>query len=345
MTCSPARLAANRANALNSTGPRTEAGKAATRLNALRHGLAGAGDLVAPGEDAALVAARAAAFVRELGAPGEVGRILAHRAALLSVRMERSAERDEAVVVSNVAAARDEFDRDRLAALAGAIEATDGAGADLRAALAGLETTPEGLDHLIESWRGLRAALGSTDPAVATPASLRATTWLDRPADAPRADLLDRIDAELARLRPLAAGSAALAAAWHDRREDAASIASFDPSPEARLAHRYEAAAERGMYRAIAAIAALRRAREAELLPVGPGSLPAPPSLVPPVVPARPLPAAQPPAAPLGSFRAGTQSSSPPLGAWIGGDREPALLPAEHRKKRPDLRKLGSNRR
>ncbi len=345
MTCSPARVAANRANALKSTGPKTEAGKAKARLNALRHGLAGAGDLVAPGEDAALVAARAAAFVRELGAPGEVGQILAHRAALLSVRMERSAEREEAVVASNVAAARDEFDRDRCAALAGAIEALDGAGADLRAALTELETTPAGLAHLIESWRGLRAALGSTDPAVATPASLRATSWLDRPADAPRADLLGGIDAELARLRPLAAGSAGLAADWHDRREDAASIASFDPSPEARLAHRYEAAAERGMYRAIAAIAALRRAREAEVLPGALGSLPSPPSPLPPAVPARPLPATQPPAAPLGSFRASDQSNSSPVAAWIGSDREPALLPTEPRKKRPDLRKLSSNRR
>ena len=36
------RLKANRANAARSTGPRTKAGKAATRLNALRHGLASA---------------------------------------------------------------------------------------------------------------------------------------------------------------------------------------------------------------------------------------------------------------------------------------------------------------
>jgi hypothetical protein len=36
------RVRANRANAARSTGPRTKAGKAATRLNALRHGLAAA---------------------------------------------------------------------------------------------------------------------------------------------------------------------------------------------------------------------------------------------------------------------------------------------------------------
>jgi hypothetical protein len=40
MAASDRRLRANRANAARSTGPRTKAGKAATRLNALRHGLA-----------------------------------------------------------------------------------------------------------------------------------------------------------------------------------------------------------------------------------------------------------------------------------------------------------------
>src|SRR5581483_6896554 len=35
----PAQIAANQANAKKSTGPRTEAGKAKTRTNAIRHGL------------------------------------------------------------------------------------------------------------------------------------------------------------------------------------------------------------------------------------------------------------------------------------------------------------------
>src|SRR5262252_5485625 len=43
--------AANRANALRSTGPKTPEGKAAVRLNAIRHGLL-ARDAVLPGEDA-----------------------------------------------------------------------------------------------------------------------------------------------------------------------------------------------------------------------------------------------------------------------------------------------------
>jgi hypothetical protein len=43
--------AANRANALHSTGPKTQEGKAVVRLNALRHGLL-TRDVVLPGEDA-----------------------------------------------------------------------------------------------------------------------------------------------------------------------------------------------------------------------------------------------------------------------------------------------------
>jgi hypothetical protein len=38
-TMTPARLAANRLNALNSTGPRTARGKAQSRMNALRSGV------------------------------------------------------------------------------------------------------------------------------------------------------------------------------------------------------------------------------------------------------------------------------------------------------------------
>ena len=43
MSTSEARILANRANALKSTGPRTEAGKLHARRNSLQHGLAEAG--------------------------------------------------------------------------------------------------------------------------------------------------------------------------------------------------------------------------------------------------------------------------------------------------------------
>ncbi len=46
------RLEANRRNALKSTGPKTPEGKAAVRLNALKHGLLSR-DILLPGEDEA----------------------------------------------------------------------------------------------------------------------------------------------------------------------------------------------------------------------------------------------------------------------------------------------------
>ena len=48
----PAQLLANRANAQKSTGPRSVEGKAASRFNALKHGL-DARSIVLPGEDPA----------------------------------------------------------------------------------------------------------------------------------------------------------------------------------------------------------------------------------------------------------------------------------------------------
>ena len=56
MSISPARLAANRANAAKSTGPTTEAGKARSRTNAVKHGLR---SLVVPVADEATIHARA----------------------------------------------------------------------------------------------------------------------------------------------------------------------------------------------------------------------------------------------------------------------------------------------
>jgi hypothetical protein len=48
---SPAQIAANQLNALSSTGPRTEEGKANSSRNSVRHGLFTQGDHVCPGEE------------------------------------------------------------------------------------------------------------------------------------------------------------------------------------------------------------------------------------------------------------------------------------------------------
>lgn len=60
----PDRAAINRANALHSTGPRSQAGKQRTRLNALRHGLTGH-TIVLPAEDQAAYQRHSLAFLDE----------------------------------------------------------------------------------------------------------------------------------------------------------------------------------------------------------------------------------------------------------------------------------------
>ena len=57
----PAQLAANRANAQHSTGPRSVEGKSASRFNALKHGV-DAASITLPGEDPAAYQALADAY-------------------------------------------------------------------------------------------------------------------------------------------------------------------------------------------------------------------------------------------------------------------------------------------
>jgi hypothetical protein len=61
---SPAQIAANRANAQKSTGPRSAEGKSASRFNALKHGI-DAASIVLPGEDSADYDALVAGYQRE----------------------------------------------------------------------------------------------------------------------------------------------------------------------------------------------------------------------------------------------------------------------------------------
>jgi hypothetical protein len=91
MPASDAQIAANRRNSARSTGPKTPEGKEKSRQNAYKHGLTGAG-IVLSEADSAEVARRTATFCEELGARGDIGVALARRAAVHSVRMERSVD-------------------------------------------------------------------------------------------------------------------------------------------------------------------------------------------------------------------------------------------------------------
>jgi hypothetical protein len=168
MPTSEAQIRANQQNALKSTGPRTPEGKEQSRQNALKHGLTGEGVVLAV-EDSAEVERRFTAFRAELQPPGELGLTLVRRVATLSVRMERSAEREITASAERMT---------------------------------------------------------------------RAMVEVEIPDDAN--------EAETTRLRA-----------------EAGRLAAFDPSKEAVLARRYEAAAERGFYRALKELRLLEKQAKA----------------------------------------------------------------------------------
>src|SRR5258707_9808667 len=114
MPASEARIAASRANGLKSRGPTTAEGKAISRRNALKHGMAGEG-VVLPEGDAAEVARRSAAMLEEMRPSGEMGRYLVNRLARLTVRVERCSSQELAAIAYRADHAQAAFDEVRIA--------------------------------------------------------------------------------------------------------------------------------------------------------------------------------------------------------------------------------------
>jgi hypothetical protein len=79
---------ANQANALRSTGPKTPEGKAAIRLNAVRHGLL-CGDLILPGEDVAAFEELRNTVRADLAPVGPLEQLLVDRAISAIWRLRR----------------------------------------------------------------------------------------------------------------------------------------------------------------------------------------------------------------------------------------------------------------
>ncbi len=282
MIASEARISANRANALKSTGPRTAEGKERARANSFVHGLTGAGVVVAP-EDSAAVERRAAGFEAEFRPVTEAGRGLVRRAAMLSVRLERCAVQEAAAISMGVRAAAADFDEAREAE----VDRLMGSIAEEPAAtVRRLRRMPEGVDRMIAAWEDLRSDLAhhSRRPwttghqEVAENLTGRrsggiGTSRVEELSRATRGDfsLLGRADgagpeeedrrgwARRALLAVIDAEVEKLTAhretldfeAVEADRAGARDRALFDPSKGATLARKYEAAAERGMYRAI----------------------------------------------------------------------------------------------
>src|SRR3954447_11807048 len=106
---SPARLAANRANASRSTGPRTARGKSVSKLNGLVHGMRAESDIL-PGEDPAELERRIATWADELGAVTEPERHLAEAAAKASWRIDRCRGAEAASLSRQVLKAGEDYD-------------------------------------------------------------------------------------------------------------------------------------------------------------------------------------------------------------------------------------------
>ena len=297
MPCSPAQLASNRRNAKLSTGPTSPEGRARVRSNAVKHGLSGAG-LALPVEDAAEVERRFQALGDDLKPVGERERLLAHRAAFLSVRLDRCAAYETAALSEAIRTAEADHDRDIRKDVDDAVKRLPD---DPISSVARLERTPEGVDWMLRSWgelledvtfgtylmfnqvtraenllgrrsdepchsriNVLAAALGGNflllDPP-GTPLCTDPARVQERKESA-RGDLIAIIRAEIDRLTSLRAGLP-----FEDlarSRAEAPMRRLFDPSTSGVLFRRYETAAARELHRVFAHFDAPRAEIEPE---------------------------------------------------------------------------------
>ena len=131
------QIEANRRNARKSTGPKTEAGKAASAANALSHGLTAAGDVLLQDESADAFEARQRDVLADLAPQDALQAVLARRIVQLLWRLDRAARLEAELFVHGELAAK--RDRLRAAGPGGAVRAAfervyaDQGGADAEA--------------------------------------------------------------------------------------------------------------------------------------------------------------------------------------------------------------------
>ena len=280
MPCSPAQMEANRKNATLSKGPVTAEGKQRSRGNALKHGMTGAG-VVQTEEEAGEVATLAGELEGEMKPSGKLGRILVHRIAVMAVRLDKCSRYDEVASAKRVRDAEKDHDEARDAeveALADAIDETPAA------SVRGLRRTRAGIESLIRMWLVVKGVLEPTarEPWLAahrgrvnhllgygegeaslSPADAMARAilgdfsglpdgWCGMDADErkrhAREQLVALIDAEVKALEALAAK---LDKSEAIDRAEAPERALFDLSKQGNLARKYEAAAERTLFRTL----------------------------------------------------------------------------------------------
>ena len=361
---SPARLAANRANAQKSTGPRTEAGNARSRANAVKHGLTGAG-VALPGEDAALIAAEFLQVQEEFAPTTLAGMKLARDVAMLWVRQDRARRFEAAVLDRRARHAAEDFDRARLDRADGLIEAIE---SHPRAYRRALLLMPEGVDRLLDALAMLLGDLAAPVPIWSPAHHQRLDALLGfKVGDLPRhrptrfsraliGDFESIAAAEVAHLDPPEYQAWAMVqligvieaevahlidhratidpARIAEDRADAVMLAHLDPGKDGAMAHRYITAAARDLSRTLRDLH-LVEARygtepgseaEADTRP-DPAPTPEVGPEVEPVLTPNPLPE-QGVAAPMASFGEGASAASgAPVAAPIATPAAPVAAP------------------
>src|SRR3954467_13724615 len=112
---SPAQIAANRANAKLSTGPRSDQGKAVSRLNGVTHGMTCRLPVVLPGEDPEEFLGEVDRWARQLGAETDAERAQAETAISTRWRLRRARGAEATAVAEAIDGLEDGYD-DRRAA-------------------------------------------------------------------------------------------------------------------------------------------------------------------------------------------------------------------------------------
>ena len=261
-----AQTAANQRNAKKSTGPRTAGGKAASRRNAMTHGLAGGADVLHD-EDFALVDERVEAYRASFRPADACAETLVAQMAIDSLRLDRCRKAYIALVNAHAERAGLCWDVDRR------VEAADLAAElprDPEPVARRLEAFRQGCELLADRWTGLGRVLAETGAwtdaqrelaldLLGFPRELRGATTPVDPIGAadPREHRLALVDARLARLRKLRDD-------FLDDRDAseqalAASGLAAETSAPLRLLHRYESAVTRRWQSAFHKLTTFRR--------------------------------------------------------------------------------------
>jgi hypothetical protein len=298
-----AQMAANKRNAAHSRGPKTDAGKDASRRNALKHGMTGSGEVLA-GELRETVAERAAEFTERFR-PSTVDEFeLVEQLAIDTVRLERCRELFVSSCENYGKRARHCWEGDRRleAEEVAARLARDPARVSRR-----LRQNRQGCELLIDRWEALGRILEQTGAwtdgqrelaldLLGVPPELRdGDTAVDPPGASEDAEeearpfRLGVVAKELATLRRLKAD--ALDGLDEDERAIAETTLGAEFSPALMKLNRYEAACLRRQSAAIRQLSARDHERsetrdESSDVDEQPATMPPPPRPAP--VPPRP---------------------------------------------------------